>query len=301
MTRLPWQAGIFASGPDGERGGGELQTDVMRFMAILAFCLVAIFALVQSIPSAPTRSPQPPEPTAFAPEIPPVREIMPVPPPPVARAPEPVPVQPPEPEPAGFPPEVVPEPLPEPMPAPAPVVQHEPPPRPAPVPEPDPEPVQEPDPEPLREPPVENPTVAETPAAETPAEAPPQPEPPPQVGFTLRFQSDDALRVLVESGDVNVYASVRDRTWRMAAKGGRVSFFPTGAPGRVHEMAPQTVPADVVRALRRQVAVIRPESVIGGVTLPTSTRRQMQDLMRRHVGGALIIQPDGVVNLDSHG
>jgi len=38
-------------GLDAEAGGAaDLQTDVMRFMAILALCLVAIFALVQSIP-----------------------------------------------------------------------------------------------------------------------------------------------------------------------------------------------------------------------------------------------------------
>ena len=34
-------------------GAADLQTDIMRFMAILALCLVAIFALVQSIPLAP--------------------------------------------------------------------------------------------------------------------------------------------------------------------------------------------------------------------------------------------------------
>jgi len=41
-------------------GAADLQTDIMRFMAILALCLVAIFALVQSIPlvpEAPTQSP----------------------------------------------------------------------------------------------------------------------------------------------------------------------------------------------------------------------------------------------------
>jgi hypothetical protein len=49
---------------DSEAGGvADLQTDVMRFMAILAICLVAIFALVQSIPldtvpSEPTPTPQ---------------------------------------------------------------------------------------------------------------------------------------------------------------------------------------------------------------------------------------------------
>lgn len=34
-------------------GAADLQTDVMRFMAILSLCLVAIFALVQSMPMAP--------------------------------------------------------------------------------------------------------------------------------------------------------------------------------------------------------------------------------------------------------
>ena len=38
-------------GMDAEAGGAaDLQTDVMRFMAIISMCLVAIFALVQSIP-----------------------------------------------------------------------------------------------------------------------------------------------------------------------------------------------------------------------------------------------------------
>jgi hypothetical protein len=41
-------------GMDAEAGGAaDLQTDVMRFMAIISLCLVAIFALVQSIPLAP--------------------------------------------------------------------------------------------------------------------------------------------------------------------------------------------------------------------------------------------------------
>jgi hypothetical protein len=47
-------------GFDADAGGGaELQTDVMRFMAILSLCLVAIFALVQSLPLGPR--PEPPK------------------------------------------------------------------------------------------------------------------------------------------------------------------------------------------------------------------------------------------------
>jgi hypothetical protein len=49
-------------GADADAGGAaDLQTDVMRFMAILSLCLVAIFALVQSIPLAPVKPvPTPP-------------------------------------------------------------------------------------------------------------------------------------------------------------------------------------------------------------------------------------------------
>ena len=53
-------------GIDADAGGAaDLQTDVMRFMAIISMCLVAIFALVQSIPLAP--EPQSPERTPVAP------------------------------------------------------------------------------------------------------------------------------------------------------------------------------------------------------------------------------------------
>ncbi len=57
---------------DAEAGGAaDLQTDIMRFMAILALCLVAIFALVQSIPLVPEPVAQAAVVPASAPEPPP--------------------------------------------------------------------------------------------------------------------------------------------------------------------------------------------------------------------------------------
>ena len=62
-------------------GAADLQTDIMRFMAILSLCLVAIFALVQSIPLTPTAAapapapapaPQIAEPAAIPPAEPPI-------------------------------------------------------------------------------------------------------------------------------------------------------------------------------------------------------------------------------------
>ena len=62
---------------EGEAGGAaDLQTDIMRFMAILALCLMAIFALVQSLPDAPVivatppDTPAPPETTVAKAELP---------------------------------------------------------------------------------------------------------------------------------------------------------------------------------------------------------------------------------------
>lgn len=50
MSRSPL-AYPLTRGVDGDSGGAaDLQTDIMRFMAILSLCLVAIFALVQSLP-----------------------------------------------------------------------------------------------------------------------------------------------------------------------------------------------------------------------------------------------------------
>ncbi len=74
----------------------HLETDVMRFMAILAFCLVAIFALVQSVPEQVAKVPKRvPDTVSSVPQRP---------------------AEPP-PEPAAEPaPERVPEPLPEPAP-----------------------------------------------------------------------------------------------------------------------------------------------------------------------------------------
>jgi hypothetical protein len=63
MSRSPLFYPLNRGGDADAGGAADLQTDVMRFMAILSLCLVAIFALVQSIPMTPvTPAPTPPEP-----------------------------------------------------------------------------------------------------------------------------------------------------------------------------------------------------------------------------------------------
>lgn len=122
-------------GMDADGGGvADLQTDVMRFMAILALCLVAIFALVQSIPLTPAvQAP------AVAPPAPPVEATP---------APEPAPL-------------TEPEPLPEPVPEPEPESLAEPEPAPVPEPSPEPDPIPEPQTQAMPAPPQDTPPIRE--------------------------------------------------------------------------------------------------------------------------------------------
>ena len=50
MADVPWRRAGLDHSAEARATVELLQTDVMRFMAILGFCLMAIFALVHSIP-----------------------------------------------------------------------------------------------------------------------------------------------------------------------------------------------------------------------------------------------------------
>ncbi len=213
MSRSPLAYPLHR-GVDADGGGAaELQTDIMRFMAILALCLVAIFALVQSIPLAPPEPSAAPEraqnPVAAA-QLPATSETEP--------APEPVPLELPVETPAEQ----------------APVdraVQ-----------------LTRPEWQPKfgrLDAPVETIPAATAPAAE-PA---PSPATNAAEGFTLRFESDAALLRAVAAGKVGFYAISAGRARRMAVSNSRISFWDASTPNSFHEMESGTVPAAVVDAL----------------------------------------------------
>jgi hypothetical protein len=258
---------------DSDAGGAaDLQTDVMRFMAILALCLVAIFALVQSIPlipEAPAESTQ-----AAAP-----------PPPPAVQEPETLTAEAAEPAAAA-------------------------------------EPVEAPPVEAVRltrskwkstfvarqrpklpateatqsEPSEQAPTTV----ARTAITPPPRPMPPANStssGFTLRFESDHALTRLVAAGKVGLYAVVDGRARRMTVSESRISFWDASTPNAFHEMETSTVPRPVVDALAR--SGVSTASIDWGVTLPGRLKQQLDMLMRKHTGGALVIGLDGNLRLEA--
>jgi hypothetical protein len=273
-------------GMDAEAGGvADLQTDVMRFIAILALCLVAIFALVQSIPLLPAHV-EPPTVQTQAPQV----ESTPIAEP---ATPEPTPNSATDPEPQLIAqpsmPKVV-EDKPLVITRPAAKRYHR---KPA-------------------APKIIEATVApraiETVAARdqtvevlAPAS---EPIPAPQTaaasesrGFTLRFETDVALTRLVARNEVGLYAITPDKSVRMNVNRGALSFWAASVPNQFHEMDEATVPDEVLSALRRAGSV-KTSEVKWGVTLPSNMRAQLNEFLNDHQGGSLIISGDGNLRLE---
>lgn len=246
MSRSPLAYPLVRSLDTEAGGAAELQTDVMRFMAILSLCLVAIFALVQSIPpdSAPAAAGQ----ESAKPAAEPVPVADPVTSTPLERAPQE---------------------------APDPVVE---PTESMPFIEPPPSPVTMP--ERLPQPPVDH-----------------SPAGPPQAdeGFTLRFESDNALKALVARNDIGLYALASGEAKRLRLDRGRLQFVDAPLPKAMHEMDAATVPADILQALQRED---RADGVTWGVTLPQQLTRQLDRYLAGSRGGRLVIAASGNMRLE---
>ena len=270
MTRSPLAYPLNRSADLDVGGAADLQTDIMRFMAILSLCLVAIFALVQSIPLAPV------EPVAF--EQPRVE------PTPVEPKPEPVVVDTAQPEPILEPP-------------PARKLQ------------PETAPVEKtvvltrPKWQPKYTPEVQAEVQAEVDSADLDevaveaAPTKPAPVAPEEEGFTLRFASDTALMRAVATQHVGLYAIESGHAQRMTVNESRVSFWDASTPNAFHEMEKSTVPTAVSDALARTGTAA--SNVSWGVTLPGKMKIQLDALMQEHHGGSLIINAGGEIHWEA--
>jgi len=257
MTLLSSRYRIW--GRPGARGPDEveaLQTDVMRFMAILGFCLMVIFALVKTMPMAPpdsrpkieaqkpmslmpeTHSPEARSPQAHSPKAHSPKAHS-----PKAHSPE----------------------APRPQ---APLQQAQ---------------------SLLKK--QGGPGAAPAVRPETD----PIPYAREEQGFILRFSSESGLQSLIAAGEVGFYAMAGNKAWRLKISPGGPLFVVADGPASFYEMAPETVPGPYIRALEGKVAAFGPRTMIWGVTLPERTRAGIHHQMNGKPGGTLAIQEDGSV------
>ena len=120
---------------------------------------------------------------------------------------------------------------------------------------------------------------------------------PDREGFTLRFASDKALQTLILKKKVKFYAAAGNKAWQLHLTGGRPGFIASSNPPRLYEMETATVPPDYMAAFQQQIAAFGRTAVTWGVTLPAQTKASINRLIKVQKGGDLVIMPDGEVIL----
>lgn len=110
-------------------------------------------------------------------------------------------------------------------------------------------------------------------------------------GFSLSFESAEALQVLLEGGIVTLFATSEAGSWRYRAE--RDLFTMVPAPRHYYRMETATVPA----ALRSWLEAAGVSVIEWGVVLPATLARELQELMRGRRSGELRIQASGEVKL----
>ena len=85
-------------------------------------------------------------------------------------------------------------------------------------------------------------------------------------GFTLRFASIEALERQIAAGTVSLYAMAGKQAWRLSLAAGRPVFTPEAFPAWFHEMAASTVPDDYVRSLEKTLGESARSPLVWGCT-----------------------------------
>lgn len=276
----------------------SLQADVMRFMAIIAFCLIAILALVKEagpIPAAPTK------PVLKSPAVTADVEVAPSPQAPAE--PEtvetPVPVD----EPALVVEPVEPQPLNWQAPIEKPAAdagRTEATPKPA-------------EAAPRLE--VAALTTSESAVTQTdsrsasqaaqpadesvqqtpePAAAQPAMEKTPEQGLSLRFASPGDFLRLIARAQISVYAF--NASGEVLGLNSTYHFLPARSPGQVYELLPQTIPALIVDALRQAPQTSGADGFSWGITLPRHIEDKITGYLASAASGELVIDRYGDVH-----
>lgn len=250
----------------------SLQADVMRFMAIIAFCLIAILALVKNTEPAETSAEEPTahppvEPAATSPspwQTLSTAETQPVELPVVELALTP---EPPAPEPEiepKFEPKFEPEPVPEPV--------HE----------------LQSAPESVTQVAASTPPAAPAEVPKPAADAPEEPES--EEGLVLRFASDGDFLRLIAKGDIRVYAFQDTDVLTLNPS---YRFLDTKSPGQVYELLPPSIPGLIVDALKQARADT--DGFRWGIALPGHISNQIEQHLGQVTRGQLVIDRYGDV------
>ncbi len=134
---------------------------------------------------------------------------------------------------------------------------------------------------------------------EPPVEAEPQQEleSDSEEGFSLKFASDTALASLIRTRQVMFYAITKGGVWQLSAND-LERFEQVPLSGQIFEMAPGTVPLNYPAALLDAVVGVELNRVVWGVSLPDTVRQRITAITRQHRSGEIVISANGDVDID---
>jgi len=126
---------------------------------------------------------------------------------------------------------------------------------------------------------------------------------PAREGFSLRFASAAALDRQVAAGSVSLYGMLDQQAWQLSMLAGTPAVATASFPKQFHEMSAATVPAHYLQSLKNKAGGRGASAVVWGVQLPAATSTAIASLLQQQQaqgqqGGALVIQGDGRVTLE---
>lgn len=124
---------------------------------------------------------------------------------------------------------------------------------------------------------------------------------PPKQGFALKFASEETLSKLIRSNQVKLLAMAGHQAWQLRLHQGNPAFHKTSMPARYYEMLPTTLPAQYRRAFFVSSDRVNVTDLVWAVQIPTVMEQQIQNLLLTDSGGELIILSNGSVSLQAGG
>jgi hypothetical protein len=145
------------------------------------------------------------------------------------------------------------------------------------------------------------PAQIEQPQARTPVNDSAATAPPPkgfrQPGFVLKFASESTLSELIYKDQVKLLAVVNLQAWQLRLHKQHPGFHKIPMPDKYYEMLPETLPAAYRQAFYADIDQTGNTGTVWAVQIPLSTEQQVQRMLKTTDNGELIIQADGSVSL----
>lgn len=145
------------------------------------------------------------------------------------------------------------------------------------------------------------PTPAPSPPEQSASEPARQAGKVPQRGVSISFASDRAFHRLVSEQRVQFYAVIGQRSWKADPLGRVINFRAGAPPGQFHEMAPETVPDRYRRSLRAVVSAADGRDIVWATVLPQAMVAEIRRRVSGLRGAEVVIQADGSLRVDDAG